>query len=208
MSDFTIDFEQNNKIWSNFSQEIKEFISECLEFDPNKRKSAEQLLRSNFISLLHRKVLDKHHFKERITSEEQINCFEPSLQLLIISIINQKIAVNDVKLQALSAIKDSFTVHNKNQQSLIEVTALTSSNNHQLLCKKTSFDKSPKLQFSEVNELIKNQLGEFETNRLLKEVPAYDEQQVSFKEVESGIKEVLHYDLEDCIKIGFQKLDF
>ena len=74
--------------------------------------------------------------------------------------------------------------------------------------KKTNYDNSPKLQFSEVNELIKNQLGEFETNRLLKEVPAYDEQHVSFKEVESGIKEVLHYDLEDCIKVGFQKLDF
>ena len=102
-------------------------------------------------------------------------------------------------------------MHNKNQQLLTvqssyETASPTQPSINPLVRKKTSFDQNhnvPKLQFTEVTELIKNQLGEFETNRLLKEVPAYDEQQVSFKEIESGIKEVLHYDLEDCIKIGF-----
>ena len=114
-----------------------------------------------------------------------------------------------MKLQALHAIKDSFRVHNKNNQKILQVKSLITEPNspvspNLVLRKKTSIDPTaPKLQFSEVNELIKNQLGVYETNRLLKEVPAYDEQHVSFREIEAGIKEVLRYDLEDCIRIGF-----
>ena len=44
MSDFKIDFDKNNSLWENFSFELKDFISECLEVDPNNRKSADQLL--------------------------------------------------------------------------------------------------------------------------------------------------------------------
>ena len=70
--------------------------------------------------------------------------------------------VNDVKLQALHAIKDSFRVHNKNNKILQVKSEITEPNspispNNLVLRKKTSIDPTaPKLQFSEVNELIKN----------------------------------------------------
>ena len=107
--DSTPIFDFSEPTWSKFSSEISEFINQCLDEDVNRRPSASELLENSSLMQNYKlDNLDKHHFKEMIESDMEINSFKIHFLHLLNEIIHQKITINEAKLQAVRDIGPAF----------------------------------------------------------------------------------------------------
>ena len=81
------DFSEPN--WSKFSSEISEFIYQCLDEDACRRPSATELLENSSLMQYYRlDNLDKHHYKEMVESDYEINSFKIHFEHLFNKIIH------------------------------------------------------------------------------------------------------------------------
>ena len=82
-------FDFSESIWSKFSSEISEFINQCLNENVDSRPTASELLNKSSLMQNYRlDNLDKHHFKEMIESDMEINSYKIHFEHLFNKIIH------------------------------------------------------------------------------------------------------------------------
>ena len=113
-------------------------------------------------------------------------------------IIHRQCTFNATKLRLVQNIEDDFIKALQHERYASQNASFNGEGNHA---------KENTIQFKVVRELIRHQLDSFETERLLKPLPVYEEQYVTLDQVIKSVEELLDNDLEHCIDEAFNKLD-
>ena len=156
------DFEQ-----VSISKEMRSFVEECLNVDPNLRPSVQQLERHVFmqghkLGALQKKV---QFFEEK--GEESINCYKLQISCVMDEIVHRHFTFNTMKLKLVEGIEDDFIKAMQHERY--------ASADANLELRLDNQQQANTVQFKVVRELIKHQLDSFETERLLAPLPVYED---------------------------------
>ena len=174
------------------SDEIKDFVEECLDPDQSQRKYVTQLMDHDFImrhrgNNLQKIVQSEMHMQE--DGQEIINCYKLQIANVINEIIHRHMTHNTQKFKAILAIDDDFqktfqhedyaAMQNYSHQREGGGEGETASQRN----KKKMKTHKPKIAYRIVYELVKQHMDSFETERIFSQFPAQQDQLVSFTSI-------------------------
>jgi len=114
------DYNFNDDIWLRISGDAKEFISNCLQMDPNDRPTAEEALKAKFLTKRLHHVFSVNTMigvQESLVSYVQCN----KLKQLALMVIAHKSSMDEV-----TKLRQVFSKYDKNKDGMISLTEFKS----------------------------------------------------------------------------------
>lgn len=159
-------FDLQKLLEQQVSPELVSFVEECLNPNPEERPSTKDLERHIFIQNHKRGALKAIVQDYEEEGEESINCYKLQISCVMDEIIHRQCSFNATKLRLVQNIEDDFIKALQHERYASQNASFNGEGNN---------SKENTIQFKVVRELIRHQLDSFETERLLKPLPVYEE---------------------------------
>ena len=102
-STFDLDFREPS--WSEWSQELRAFIANCIAADLGQRLSVTDLFQTPFMLTFRNDGLSKRHEKSMLVRDSDLNCYLLTIADVLNDIIHRHISFNEVKREVIQKLK-------------------------------------------------------------------------------------------------------